>query len=615
MSRYHVCNTPVKRSSLRRYRSDTSCYQITLTVRLSTVFAVSTRWCVDFETTRSGGERIPPNIPAAKRGGLIVDLDRLTAQGDSWLSPEERYSLKTYGVCAQAQPGVFMIRNRTNGSIDSDAARGLADIADDFARGWLHLTTRQQVQFHHVDASHVTTVLDRVAKLGLTNRSACGHTMRGVMSCPLAGVGLEEPFDCSVDARAVAESILARQPELDTQMPQRINIAFGGCPECREHAKVNDLGFVSRINDDGELGYEVWIGGSLGKSSPTLAFKALDFIPRTDVLPATHALFELFIKHGAFDQPAKARLKYLVKQMTQQVFLNLYLELLEEAKKRSWLPPAPLSTPLSASLGSILACAPEGGWSTGIRPQRIPNYALVTVNVPLGDLDSRDLRLLADIAEYHADGKLHLTRNQNVMFRHVHLGEIEAIKTNLAEMKLSLEGADSAQDVRTCTGGPVCSLALTPAPNVGAELLNHPALLRNSALRVHISGCPNACAQHQIADIGFSGSKVTIAGATMLGYQVWLGSDLARDVVGQVVGRVAEQDVYAITGAIVGIWEALREKGETLTGTVHRVGVDVFGTQIAAVFKGQWEPGAEPSETPFLPTVPRSRALKMVVGV
>jgi sulfite reductase beta subunit-like hemoprotein len=107
---------------------------------------------------------------------------------------------------------------------------------------------------------------------------------------------------------------------------------------------------------------------------------------------------------------------------------------------------------------------------------------------------------------------------------------------------------------------------------------------------------------------------VTIAGATMLGYQVWLGGDLAAGEVAQVVGRVSEDDVYAITGAIVGIWEALREKGETLTGTVRRMGVDLFAAQIAAVFKGQWEPGEEPAEAPVLPTVPRSRLLKMVVG-
>ncbi|MGH2771614.1 MAG: nitrite/sulfite reductase [Actinomycetota bacterium] len=519
-----------------------------------------------------------------------------------------------HGVCAQDQPGVFMIRTRTDGSIDTAAARGLASIAEEFGKGWLHITTRQQVQFHHIAAENVVEVLERIRALGLTTRSSCGHTMRGVMSCPLAGVGLEEPFDCSVDARAVTKSILAMTPDLDTKMPQRINVCFGGCEDCRHHALVNDVGFVSKISPEGELGYELWLGGSLGKSSPTLSIKAVDFLPRREVLPATHALFDLFTTHGAFDQPLKARLKYLIKKLTEPVFLELFEEFFERARQKQWPEPKPLSTPLSAELAGILSCAPEGGWSTAVRPQRIPGYAMVTVNVPLGDIDSTDMRVLAELADVHADQKIYFTRNQNVMFRHVHIGGIIELRARLAEIRLGLEGADSAQDVRACAGGPVCTLALTPAPGVAAELLNHPALLRNSQLRVSISGCPNACAQHQIADVGFSGSKVTISGATMLGYQVWLGGDLSRGRIGQVVGRISEDDVFTITGAIIGIWEAMRDRGETLGDTVHRKGLDAFGTQIAAVFKGQWAPGPEPEETTILPSLPKSKPLKLVVA-
>ncbi|HYO00036.1 MAG TPA: hypothetical protein VEU28_10220, partial [Actinomycetota bacterium] len=108
-----------------------------------------------------------PNIPAAKRAGLPVDLERLTVDGDSWLSPEERYALKMHGVCAQAQPGVFMIRTRTGGVVDSDTARGLADIADEYARGWIRITTRQQVEFHHVQARDVNEVMRRIRAIGL----------------------------------------------------------------------------------------------------------------------------------------------------------------------------------------------------------------------------------------------------------------------------------------------------------------------------------------------------------------------------------------------------------------------------------------------------------------
>lgn len=554
-----------------------------------------------------------PNVPAAKHAGLPVDLDRLTAEGDDWLSPEERYSLKRHGVCAQAQPGVFMIRIRAGGVIDTDAALGLADIADEFAKGWIHLTTRQQVQLHHVKAKDVTTVLARLSAIGLSTKSSCGHTMRGVMWCPQAGVGLEEPFDCSYDARDAENIYLRRTPLLDTQMPQRINIGFGGCTACKESALINDMGFVSKIAPDGELGYELWLGGSLGKSSPTLAIKAVGFLPRKDVQAAVNALFDVFVAYGDFDQPAKARLKFLIRKLGKEHFLSLFREEFARAKLQEWSEPHRVGLPLSSSVAQILSQAPEGGWGSGVRPQRVPGWAMVTVNAPLGDLDTEDWRIVTTLASDLADENLYLTPNQNVMLRHVPLDAVPLIRDVLQSVGLGLEGSDQAQDVRVCTGGPVCLLAITPSQRVGAELLQHPALLRNSGLRVHISGCPNACSQHQIADIGFSGGKVTIGGASILGYQVWLGGDLRLTTIAQVVGRVAQADVYAITSAIVGVWEALRERGETLTDTVIRYGLDAFQAQISAIFKGRWESGPEPAETFPSPRVQRSY-LPLAVG-
>lgn len=555
-----------------------------------------------------------PDIPAAKRAGLQVDLDRLAREGDSWLTPEDRYALKMHGVCTQGQPGVFMIRTRTNGYLEAESARSLGRIADRFAGGWLHITTRQQIELHHVAASDIPVVLRRIRRAGLSNRSTCGHTMRGVLSCPHAGVGLEEPFDCLPDAKAVSDSILARTPDLDRRMPQRINIIFGGCPDCRDHARINDVGFVSTISDQGELGYELWLGGSLGKSTPTLSFRALEFVAREHVLAAANAVFDLFITHGNFDHPRKARLKFLIAGLGTDRFLELFHDAFAAARARSWPAPQPLTTPLSAPLAQIMACTPEGGWSSGIRPQRLPGWATVTVNVPLGDLDTDGWRVLAALAIEAGDERLYLTRNQNVMFRHVHIGSLPALRDRLPP-GLCLEGADQSEDVRTCTGGPVCSLALTPAPRVGAQLLGHPALLRNAALRIHVSGCPNACAQHQIADIGFSGGKVTIAGSSVLGYQVWLGGNLSEARVGRVVGRTAEADVYALTGAIVGVWEALRIRNEAFTATMNRLGPEVLEAQIAAVFKGQWEPGPEPQEeTTALAGIPSTRRLRMVAA-
>ncbi len=164
----------------------------------------------------------------------------------------------------------------------------------------------------------VPELLDRIRRLGLTTRSSCGHTMRNVMVSEDAGLSLDEPFDCFPHARAVSDAIVARAATLNPQMPSRINLAFGGSARCRADARVNDGGFVSVVRD-GEPGFELWGGGSLGKA-PFLAVLLSEFIPVADVLPAAEAIFDVFIAEGDFDHPAKGRLKVAVERMGEEAF-------------------------------------------------------------------------------------------------------------------------------------------------------------------------------------------------------------------------------------------------------------------------------------------------------
>jgi sulfite reductase beta subunit-like hemoprotein len=159
---------------------------------------------------------------------------------------------------------------------------------------------------------------------------------------------------------------------------------------------------------------------------------------------------------------------------------------------------------------------------------------------------------------------------------------------------VSLLGEGHTAQIRACTGSAVCALGITDSPGAGRRLAGNPALARNSALRVFVSGCPNSCAQHQIGDIGLAGSKVRVAGQTTDGYQVFLGADLDRHEVGEVVGRVSEADLDAAVAAIVGTWEALRHPGEPLGAAVRRLGVDAFEAQIAAALDDRWASGPEP---------------------
>ena len=540
-----------------------------------------------------------PDIPAAKRAGLPVDLDRLAAEGDGWLTPEDRFALKTHGVCAQAQPEVFMIRVRIPGGVaPTEQVRAVGRIGERYAEDWVHVSTRQNLELHWVRDRQVPEVLDALRRVGLSTRSACGHTVRNVMCSEGAGVGLDEPFDCFPDARLISDTLIGRSAELNTLLPSRLNVALGGSPRCRHDALVNDIGLVSVVHD-GVAGYEVWAGGSLGKS-PSLAVLLIPFVARDDVLAAVEALVDVYVTRGGIDEPAKGRMKFLVATLGADPFRAAWHEAFTVALARPRRPVAPVEVLAEADRRAILALMPPGGWTTGVRPQRTPGLASVTIDLPLGDTCSSELDLCCDLADRHADGHLTFTRDQNITFRNVSLAAVADIRATLAPRGVHLLGEGETAQIRACTGVSVCSLGITDSPGAGHGLAANPALRRNSGLRVNVSGCPNSCAQHQIGDIGLAGSKVRVNGRTTDGYQVYLGSVLDDHELGVVAGRVATADLDAAVGAIVGTWEAVRHPGEALGQTVRRVGVAAFAVQIEAALAGRWASGPEVDEVPVL---------------
>lgn len=537
-----------------------------------------------------------PNIPAAKRTGLHVDLDRLVREGDGWLTPEDRYALKTHGICPQRHDGRFMVRVRVpGGTLPTWQARALGAIAERHGEDWIHLTTRQAIELHWVADADLLEVMDRLAAAQLSTRSACGHTLRNVMCSEDAGVGLDEPFDCFADARAVAEAVLSRSDDLNVRLPSRINMAFGGSPRCRDDALVNDAAFVSVVVD-GRPGYELWAGGSLGKA-PAPAVQITGFVPREQALPAAEALVDVFIALGDIDNPAKGRMKHAVEAVGADAFRSAWDQAFAAALERDHPEPPPVEVLAPADVASILTLAPAGGWSAGVRPHRTPGLASVTIDLPLGDTNRSELELFCDLADRHGDGFLVLTRDQDVTFRNVPVAEVDEIRRALAARGLSLVGEGGTAQLRACVGAQVCAVGITDAPGAARHLSGLASLARNSTLRVHVSGCPNSCAQHQAGDIGLAGSKVRVGGRTVDGYQVFLGADLEHGRFGEVVGRVATSDLPAAVDAIVGAWESLRHGGEPLGRCVRRLGLDAFSAQVSAALTDRWAVGPE-SPTP-----------------
>ena len=542
-----------------------------------------------------------PDIPGIKRAGLPVDLERLAREGDGWLTPEDRYALKTRGVCAQLQPGVFMVRVRIPGGVlPTPQARKLARLSRSYGPDWLHLTTRQNLELHWIEGHQIPGLFDGLAQAGLSTDSACGHTLRNVMCSEEAGVALDEPFDCLPDARMASDAILARSRQLNCELPSRINMAFGGSVRCREDALLNDAAFVSVLEDTtGEPGYELWAGGSLGKA-PRLAMRLTPFLARKDVLAAAEALIEVFVEHGDLEHPAKGRMKFCIEALGEAAFLAAWEQAFAAAKARPHPEPPEIDVLPEADRRAILAARPIGGWSSGVRPQRTPGLVSVVVDVPLGDTRGAELELLADLADRHGDGHLVLSRDQDVVLRNVAGTAVPAIRAALAERGLYPVGEAHVARVRACTGSAVCALGISPAPDTGWDLVPTPGLGRNSSLRVHVSGCPNSCAQHQAGDIGLAGTKVRLGGATRTGYQLFLGADLANGLLGEVVGRIAAEDTAAAIDAVVGVWEAVRHSGETLGVTVRRLGIDAFAAHLESQLAERWATGPEPDPSTSL---------------
>lgn len=523
-----------------------------------------------------------PDIARAKREGLDIDLTRLEREGDGWLSAEDRYRLKTFGVCNQKQERAFMVRLRVaGGRLTSVQARGVAEVARRYGRGWIHLTTRQNIELHHVLDVDVPDTLAAVEALGLTTRSSCGHTVRNVMACPFSGTGLDEPFDVASDAAATSAWLVDVSERLNHTLPGRLNITFGGCPDCRRHARLNDIGFISVVRD-GIPGFEVVAGGSLG-TSPALAVEVADFIARAEAPAMVEAIVRVYVENGDLDTPSRSRLKHVVDDMGVDSFRRAVVIAFAEARVGG---DRPVSAEVLSEPDRVEILNRAARWGAGVRPQRTPGLATLVCRVPLGDLDSADVEVLADIADRFGSGHLVLDRNQNVTVPDVGVEDVEMAEALLGTRLLDTDRPGQGLDVRACTGSNVCPLAIAAAPETGQEVIEGSRrLARHPHVRIHVSGCPNSCAQTQAADIGFAGAKVKIGGVVDVGFIVHVGAEIDAGLLAEPIGRIHARHVPAATDAILGVFEALAHPGEPLGATARRVGLSAFGALVASVVR------------------------------
>ncbi|MCB1000479.1 MAG: nitrite/sulfite reductase [Ilumatobacteraceae bacterium] len=504
---------------------------------------------------------IAPVVPAARdlideQRRDIERFERAIAQYLAGEIPEDVFRVMRLnnGIYGQRQGGTNqMVRIKLPaGSITPEQLDLMAHLGDTYSRGWGHITTRQNIQFHYVELTEVPAVMRELAKVGLTSREACGDTVRNVMACHLAGACPHEQLDVTPWAEATFEHFV-RNP-LGQRLPRKFKVNFSGCSTDCGQAMFNDVGVVAvtRTLDDGttEQGFRVYIAGGLG-ATPHPALALEDFTSREDLLPTIEAVLRVFDQTGNRDNKLRARLKWVVDQLgIDEVRRRVQKVRLTLPASSSWpggIPaivakagdaPAGRSSTVEATAvgqGVAVALTPRDPYQRWVATSVVRGTANHTVSAvayaALGDITSSQFRSLASIQrELGAD--VRLSNRQNVVFRGLTEGQLPILYARLEAIGMARPGAELARDVVACPGADTCNIAVTQSRGLGAaigEALEDAGLAEVGGVRINISGCTNSCGQHHASDIGFFGAERRANGRSAPGYQMLLGGYVGQE--------------------------------------------------------------------------------------
>ena len=494
-----------------------------------------------------------------------------------------------HGTYGQRQPGFQMLRVKiAAGVLKPPQLRVLAGIADEYSTGRGHLTTRENIQFHFVKLENVGAAMRLLADAGLTTREACGNTVRNVTACPVAGICPGEAFDVTPYALGVSRYLL-RHPDFH-DLPRKFKIAFSGCEndgDCAV-AGIHDVGLIAQVrgnNGTSRRGFKVLIGGGLG-SLPTEAAVLADFLPEEELLPTIEAILRVFTETGNRKNKLMARLKFVLRAKGIEEFRRLVAEKrkVSQAPAELFAMPSPIQpslvtiapAPLTSTAAETQRDAEYDRWAEhNLMFQRQAGYGAVWVKLPAGTFYSTQMRGLADVLEKNELTGVRIAVNQDLVIPWVPFDRVRALYDELRALELATPGARTISDVTGCPGATTCNLgitrSLTLADVLSRELDGYtdPEIQK---LRIKISGCPNSCGHHHIADIGFYGNVRKIGEQQAPYYQLLLGGKVNADGVrfARQIMSVPARPIPAIIRELLAFYQAERQPAETFSAWVSR---------------------------------------------
>jgi sulfite reductase (ferredoxin) len=410
----------------------------------------------------------------------------------------------------------FMMRiGIPNGVLSSKQMRTIGGLSRKYARNLADITVRQCIQLHWLTIESLPDVVETLSAVGLSPKGACGDVVRNVTGCPLAGIAADELIDASPLAAEIAH-LLTGNEEL-YNLPRKFKISITGCPSWCSHPEINDVALTA-TKRDGQVGFSLRVGGGLSKE-PHLAVRLNAFVLPEQVVQVTRTVAELFRdQQGLRENRSRARMKYLFLQ--EGWTAESFLAELQSRLDFTLLPAAPEVVPDDIYRDHA-----------GVRPQRQAELSTVGATVLRGRLTGEQLEAAADLAERLGSGRLRTTVSQNLLFIDIPNQKTAELISELGKIDLKVEGSSFWRGTVACTGTEFCKLAITETKGFARWLVDEleerlPEF--DQQLRLNVTGCPNGCGQHWIADIGIEGKKIKHEGKLTDAYYFCLGGAVGQ---------------------------------------------------------------------------------------
>lgn len=453
------------------------------------------------------------------------------------------------GVYGQRQPGVQMIRIKLPyGRVNSAQLRRICKVSEEYSTGRLHITTRQDIQIHYVSLDRTPELWAELERDDVTLREACGNTVRNVTASELAGIDLKEPFDVTPYADATFQYFL-RNPVCQ-EMGRKFKMAFSSSEDDIALSYLHDLGFIPKIKDE-VRGFKVLLGGGLG-SQPRHADMVYEFLKADQLIPFIESVLRIFDRHGERARRNKARMKFLLKDLG----LDAFLELVEAERKAlpfksysidtaSYEASKTLPNPEIPALDQELGLDFELWKQINVLAQKQAGYVAIGVKVHLGDFYLTQARALADLVERFANDEIRFTLRQNFLIRDVREELVPYFFQELKKIGMADRGYNSLGDITACPGTDTCNLGIASSTGIAEQLEKvildeYPHYMKNQDLVIKISGCMNACGQHNMAHIGFQGMSMKAGKTVVPALQVLLGGGNLGDGNGRFADKVTK---------------------------------------------------------------------------